>query len=82
MAMMDKIYNEIGRFGSYGIARKNAKDRETEVGTGRKHYIFKDVSDGPFTSFKTDAYVLMEGPATPYNDILPSDDEETEEDEE
>ena len=66
-------YNEIGRFGSYGIAKKNAKDREGELPPGSRHYIFKDISNGPFTSFKTDAYVLVEGPAI---------NEETEEDEE
>lgn len=70
-------YNEIGRFGSYGIAKKNAKERESKLPPGSRHYIFKDISNGPFTSFKTDAYVLVEGPAI--NDIL---NEETEEDEE
>ena len=70
-------YNEIGRFGSYGVAKKNAKEREGELPPGSRHYIFKDISNGPFTSFKTDAYVLVEGPA-----INGISNEETEEDEE
>lgn len=62
-------YNIIGRYGSYGIAHKNAKEREQELKPGTQHYIMKDITNGPFTSFKTDAYVLMEGPKIPFNDV-------------
>lgn len=56
------IYNEIGRFGSYGMARKKAKESEHELANGTRHYIFKDISNGPFTSFRSGAYVLLVGP--------------------
>ena len=69
-------YNEIGRFGSYGVAKKNAKEREGELPPGSRHYIFKDISNGPFTSFKTDAYVLVEGPVTDDTSNEEMEDEE------
>lgn len=62
-------YNEIGRFGSYGMAMKKAKELKERDPDGNNHYIFKDITNGPFTSFKTDAYVLMEGPKVPFNDV-------------
>lgn len=71
------IYNEIGRFGSYGMARKKAKESETELENGTRHYIFKDISNGPFTSFRPDAYVLLVGP----NKIVYQDSTEDLEDE-
>lgn len=62
-------YNEIGRFGSYGMAMKKAKELKERDSGANNHYIFKDITNGPFTSFKTDAYVLMEGSSSLFNDI-------------
>ena len=70
-------YNEIGRFGSYGIAKEAAKERIEELEPGTKHYIFKDITNGPFTSFRPDAYVLLVGP----NKIVYQDTTEDLEDE-
>lgn len=64
-------FNSIKRFGSYGTARQNAKERIADLEPDQQYYIFKDITNGPFTSFKTDAYVLAVGPKR----------EETEEDE-
>lgn len=71
-------YNEIGRFGSYGMAMKKAKELKERDPGANNHYIFKDITNGPFTSFKTDAYVLMEGPKVPFNDVenLETEDED------
>ena len=53
------FYNEIGRYSSYGTARKKAKDLEKD-NPKQSHYIFKDISNGPFTSMRDDAYILAE----------------------
>ena len=59
-------YNEIGRYGSYGIAKQ--KSNELDVPDTMQCYIFKDITNGPFTSFKSDSYVLAVGEKK-YNDI-------------
>lgn len=81
------IYNEVGRFGSYGTARKEAKEHAGDLEPGTKHYIFKDITNGPFTSFRPDAYVLLVGPnKIVYDDISedvdPDDSDDIEETEE
>ena len=49
-------YNEVKRYGSYGMA--NLKKKQIEEKSNVKVHIFKDLSNGPFTSFKTDQYVV------------------------
>ena len=49
-------YKEIERYGGYGVASKRKKDIEDK--TNRKVFIFKDISNNPFTSFKKDQYVV------------------------
>jgi hypothetical protein len=54
---MVKTYRVVGAYGAYGIAKLEAnKIRET---TKLQTMIFKDLSDTPFTSFRTDQYVVM-----------------------
>ena len=50
------LYKEIERHGGYGVASKRKK--EIEAKTNRKVFIFKDISNNPFTSFKTDQYIV------------------------
>ena len=57
-------YNEISRFGSYGVARQKAKEMAGELQNGMQCYIFKDITNGPFTSLRPGAYVLLVGPNT------------------
>lgn len=54
---MSDIYKEVGRFGAYGIAKLKA--RQIEEVSKKKTLIFKDLSNTPFTSFRTDQYVVV-----------------------
>ena len=72
-------YNEIGRFGSYGMAMKKAKELKERDPGSNNHYNFKDITNGPFTSFKTDAYILMKGLSVTFNDIETNETEDEDE---
>lgn len=50
-------FEEIGRFGAYGLANQKRKELEAE-NVGKHYYIFKDLTNGPFTSFRHDQYVV------------------------
>lgn len=47
---------EIERFAAYGTA--NQKRKQIEEVVNKKAYIFKDLTNGPFTSFRHDQYVV------------------------
>lgn len=47
---------EIERFAAYGTA--NQKRKQIEETANKKAYIFKDLTNGPFTSFRHDQYVV------------------------
>lgn len=54
---MVKTYRVVGKYGSYGTAKMEAnKIREM---TKLEVMIFKDLSESPFTSFRTDQYIVM-----------------------
>lgn len=55
---MEVKYTEIERQGSRGMAVIRKEALEETYGKG-SIMILKDVTDSPFTSFKTDAYVLL-----------------------
>lgn len=48
---------EIARFAAYGTA--NQKRKQIEEAANKKAYIFKDLTNGPFTSFQHDQYVVV-----------------------
>lgn len=47
---------EVERFSAYGTA--NQKRKQIEEAANEKAYIFKDLTNGPFTSFRDDQYVV------------------------
>ena len=55
---MEVKYMEIERQGSRGMAVVRKRALEETYGEG-SIMILKDVTDSPFTSFRTDAYVLL-----------------------
>lgn len=59
-------YQEVGRFGGYGIAKRYKKDIESK--SNRRVFIFKDISNDPFVSFKKDLYVVAVEIEEPKND--------------
>ena len=50
-------FTEVSRHGAYGSANKKKKELESVI-VNRKVYIFKDISNGPFTNYRTDQYVV------------------------
>lgn len=52
-----KVFNVIGRFGSWGAA--NMKKKEIEGKSNQKLYIFKDLTNSPFTAFRSDQYWVV-----------------------
>lgn len=54
---MVKTYKVVGAFGSYGTAKMEANKIKNT--TKLEVMIFKDLSCSPFTSFRTDQYVIM-----------------------
>lgn len=50
------IFKEVERHGGYGVAKKRKK--EIEEKTNCKVFVFKDLSNNPFTSFRTDQYIV------------------------
>jgi hypothetical protein len=50
------IFKEVERHGGYGVAKKRKK--EIEQKTNRRVFVFKDLSNDPFTSFRTDQYIV------------------------
>ena len=52
-----KNFNIIGRYGSWGAA--NMKKKELEANGNQKIYIFKDLTNSPFTAFRKDQYWVV-----------------------
>ena len=49
-------FKEVERHGGYGVAKKRKK--EIEEKTNAKAFVFKDLSNNPFTSFRKDQYIV------------------------